>query len=135
MRSGQLSFARYAGRFGRVLALVLVLAGQLAAGALAMPSGAAASPEAQLMAAMVVCDGGAHPVKGGKPPIHHHLPDLALASHVHHFVQQAALLDHGAAVPSRASRAACWAVVPEARGPPARYACATYPTGPPASLI
>jgi hypothetical protein len=122
-------------QLGRLLAVVLALASQISAGAVALPKGSSATPSTLLEAAMVLCVGGSHPGKDGLPPIHHHLFDPAIAAQGHHFVHNAAILENDKAVPPPPASLACWTGVPEARGPPARYAAAAYPTGPPPHLI
>jgi hypothetical protein len=120
--------------FGSI-AVVLALAAQICAGALAPPDPASATPRAALNAAMVLCLGGNHPSKGGLPPVHHHIPDLAIAAEGHHFVQHAAVSDGNGALPPPPPRLAFYTGVPEARGPPTRFAASSYPTGPPFYLI
>jgi hypothetical protein len=127
-------FSRVA-EFGKLLAVALALAGQISSGALALPGASFGTPSTLVHAAMVLCLGGGHQGKDGLPPIHHHLPDPAIAALGHHFIQQAAILDRDGALPPPAASLAFWAGVPEARGPPARYAAACYPTGPPPHLI
>ena len=122
-------------KFGKLLAIVIALASQISAGALAVPRQSPESPRALLDAAMVLCLGGNHPGKDRLPPIHHHLPDPGLAAIGHQFVQQAAVLDDGMVLAPPPAGRAFWTALPKAQGPPARYAAAFYPTGPPSHLI
>ncbi len=126
---------RRVARFARLLALVLALAAQISAGVAATPDAASASPAARLAAAMVLCNGVNHTGKNGNAPVHHHLPDLLIATNLHHAAQQAAAPDPAGVPPRPSARPAFWPVQPEATGPPARYAAAAYPTGPPTFLI
>jgi hypothetical protein len=122
-------------RFGKILAVVVALAGQISAGALFCVEGPSGSQNAALHAAMILCRGANHPGRDGPPPIHHHLPDPAIAAQAVHFVQQAAIIDpYGVVAPPSFTRAV-WSGLPAARAPPPRYAAAAYPTGPPQPLI
>ena len=122
-------------QLAKLLAVVLALAGQLSAGALAQETRPAGSPRAMLAAAMVLCLGSNHTGKDGVPPIHHHLPGPVIAAASHHMGQPAAILDDEAGLPAPAAQLAVWTGLPETRGPPARDGAAFYPTGPPNHLI
>jgi hypothetical protein len=119
-------------RFGKLLAVVVALAGQVSAGAVSAP---AASQDAALHAAMILCSAANHPGKDGRPPVHHHVPDPAIAAQALHLVQQAAILDAGNFLAPPPLGAAVWSGLPAARAPPPRYTAANYPTGPPKHLI
>jgi hypothetical protein len=122
-------------RFSRLLAVVLALAGQISAGAMAQTARPSESPRAILDAAMVLCLGSNHPGKDGTPPIHHHLPGPAIAAATHHLAELAAILDVARGLPAPPAHLAVWTGLPETRGPPARDTAAFYPTGPPPRLI
>ena len=122
-------------RFGRLLALVLFLAAQIASGTTAQASGPADSPLARLHAAMVLCIGAKHSTPDAPAPLHHHLSDTALAAHSTNAAQPAALLQSEGILPPPSCGVVCARVVPTACGPPARFTGFAYPTGPPDRLI
>jgi hypothetical protein len=121
--------SRIAHFFGWI-AVVLALAAQICSGGLAP---ADRSRTAALNAAMVLCLGGNHAKKDGPAPIHHHLPNLAIAAEGHHFGQLPALVAGKGAVPPPTAILTFWTGLPAARAPPARFAAASYPTGPPSA--
>ena len=124
-------------QLGRMLLLALALAGQISAGALAMPSDAsqdAAAARSALDAAMVFCQAGGHDNKDSQAPLHHHLSEPAIAAASLPFAQLAAITGAAPAVPPPAALPLMRIGLPEARGPPVHYAASAYPRGPPALL-
>jgi hypothetical protein len=121
-------------RFGRWLAIVLFMAAQISAGTVARTVSPADYPAAMLHAAMVLCVGAKHSPPDGPAPLHHHVPDPALAAASFGAAQPAALPQSGGTIPPFSQCLICWVVVPPACGPPARFAGHACPTGPPDRL-
>jgi hypothetical protein len=122
-------------RFGRLLALVLFFAAQISSSTIARTISPPGSPLAALQAAMVLCVGANHSAPDHPAPVHHHVPDTALAAYNSIAFQPAALLHSDGTVLPASRGLSAWTILPPACRPPARFAGIAYPTGPPDRLI
>jgi hypothetical protein len=128
--SARIAFAAMA-RLLRLWVVVLAMACQVSAGALAAPDPAPNAADT-LDAVAVFCQ-AAHPAgKHQAPPARHGLADPAVASAGHHWAQPAALAAPMAVPPPLPARRLAARPLPPARAPPGRIATATSARGPPA---
>ena len=119
------------GQLARWRAVVLALAGQLGANALAFPRGEPLTALETLAVASIICSASNHHDKNTPLPPHRHLADPAIlaASHAaaHHF----AVVETKYRLPARAIVRATQSMRPQARAPPTHPARAFHSQGPP----